>query len=41
MMLALFGFFMAVAYHAPWYVWLIGALCLVLDSGRRRKNGKH
>ena len=31
-MLALFGFFMALAYGAPWWVWVIGFLCLVLDS---------
>ena len=31
-MLALFGFFMALAYHAPWWVWVIGFLCLALDD---------
>jgi hypothetical protein len=31
-MLALFGFFMALAYHAPLYVWVIGFLCLMLDK---------
>ena len=31
-MLALFGFFMALAYNAPLYVWVIGFLCLLLDS---------
>jgi hypothetical protein len=30
-MLALFGFFMALAYHAPWYVWVIRFLCVVLE----------
>jgi hypothetical protein len=30
-MLAAFGFFMALAYHAPLYVWIIGGLCLLLD----------
>jgi hypothetical protein len=37
-MLALFGFFMALAYNAPWWVWLIGFLCLLLDGAR--KGGK-
>lgn len=31
-MLALFGFFMALHYDAPLYVWLIGFLCLLLDD---------
>lgn len=31
-MLAVFGFFMAVAYHAPWWVWVIGFLCLLMDK---------
>jgi hypothetical protein len=31
-MLALFGFFMAVAYHAPFWVFLVGFLCLLMDS---------
>jgi hypothetical protein len=31
-MLALFGFFMAVAYHAPWWVFVIGFLCVLADS---------
>jgi len=31
-MLAAFGFFMAAGYHAPWWVWLIGFLCLLLDD---------
>jgi hypothetical protein len=34
-MLALFGFFMAWAYSAPWWVWLIGFLCLLLEAGAR------
>lgn len=31
-MLAIFGFCMAWAYSAPWWVWLIGLLCLLLDD---------
>ena len=31
-MLAIFGFFMAIAYDVPLYVWVIGALCLMLDK---------
>lgn len=31
-MLALFGFFMAVAYGAPWWVWVIGFLCVLLEQ---------
>lgn len=31
-MLALFGFFMAVAYSAPWWVFVIGFLCILADS---------
>jgi hypothetical protein len=31
-MLALFGFFMALAYDAPWYVWVIGFLCLLTNG---------
>jgi hypothetical protein len=34
-MLAIFGFFMALAYNAPWWVWVIGFLCLLLDGGDR------
>lgn len=30
-MLALFGFFLAVAYDAPFWVFIIGALCLMID----------
>lgn len=30
-MLAVFGFFMALAYDSPWWVWVIGYLCFVLD----------
>jgi hypothetical protein len=33
-MLALFGFFMSIAYHAPWYVFVIGFLCLVVEERR-------
>lgn len=33
-MLAFFGFFMALTYEAPWWVWLIGSLCLLIDSDR-------
>lgn len=32
-MLALFGFCMALAYNAPWWVWVIGFLCLLMDGG--------
>jgi len=31
-MLALFGFFMALAYSAPWWVWMIGFWCVLLDG---------
>jgi hypothetical protein len=31
-MLALFGFCMAWNYDSPWYVWLIGFICLLLDN---------
>jgi hypothetical protein len=31
-MLAAFGFFMAWGYDAPVYVWIIGALCLVIEN---------
>lgn len=31
-MLALFSLFMASAYDAPWYVWVIGALCYLCDD---------
>lgn len=31
-MLAIFGFFMALGYDAPLYVWIIGFLCLCLDK---------
>lgn len=30
-MLALFGFFMAVHYDVPWYIWLVGFLCILND----------
>lgn len=30
-MLALFGFFMAIAYHAPLWVWIVGLICVILD----------
>jgi hypothetical protein len=36
-MLALFGFFMAWAYSVPWWVWVIGFLCLIADGGGRKK----
>lgn len=29
-MLALFGFCMAIAYDAPWWVWVIGFLCVLI-----------
>lgn len=32
MLLAAFGFFMALAYDASWYVWLIGFFCLLFDT---------
>lgn len=35
-MLAIFGFIVCFHYSAPWYVWLIGFLCLVLDGGKRK-----
>lgn len=31
-MLALFGFFVCVGLGAPWWVFLIGFLCLLLDG---------
>jgi len=31
-MLALFGFFTCVALDAPWWAYLIGFLCLILDG---------
>lgn len=31
-MLALFGFFMALAYNAPWWVWVIGFLCILVEA---------
>lgn len=31
-MLALFGFFVCVGLDAPWWVFLIGFLCLLLDG---------
>jgi hypothetical protein len=31
-MVAIFAFFLAVAYDAPWYVFVIGFLCLIMDS---------
>lgn len=33
-MVALFGFFMACAYAAPWWVFVIGFLCLWIDNER-------
>lgn len=30
-MLALFGLLMAIAYHAPGWVFLVGFLCVLLD----------
>jgi hypothetical protein len=35
-MLAAFGFFMAVGYDAPWYVWLIGFLCYCADDNEKK-----
>lgn len=35
MLLAYFGLFMALAYGSPWWVWLIGFLCLLIDADRR------
>lgn len=34
-MLALFGLFMAIAYDAPWYIWLIGFMCLCIESSTK------
>ena len=31
-MLAIFGFFVCLGLDAPWYVWIIGFLCLLADS---------
>lgn len=31
-MTALFGLFLAIHYDAPWYVWIIGLLCVMADS---------
>ena len=31
-MCAIFGFFMAVSYDAPFYVWVIGFLCVFIDG---------
>lgn len=40
-MLAIFGFIMAIAYGSPWWVFVIGALCLFMDAStqqdRRRR----
>lgn len=33
-MLALFGIFMSCAYDSPWWVWVIGGLCFLLESKR-------
>ena len=33
-MLALFGFFMVCAYAAPWWMFVIGFLCLWIDNER-------
>lgn len=31
-MLAIFGLVMAIHYEPPWYVWVVGFLCVLLDS---------
>jgi hypothetical protein len=31
-MCALFGLFLAIHYDAPWYVWIIGFLCVMADK---------
>lgn len=33
MFLAMFGFFMAVAYDAPFWVYLLGLLAIIIDIG--------
>ena len=30
-MLALFGFFVCIGFGAPWYVFVIGFMCLLID----------
>lgn len=31
-MVALFGLCMAWNYDSPWYVWLLGALCVLIEE---------
>lgn len=40
-MLALFGLFMAIYYDAPLLVWIVGALCLILDSNSNTRSYCH
>lgn len=35
-MLALFGFFICIGLDAPWWAYLVGFLCLVVDTGGGR-----
>lgn len=37
-MLAIFGFIMAIAYDSPWWVWLVGGICLLLDGSQVNKG---
>jgi hypothetical protein len=32
MALSIFGICMAIAYEAPWWVWIIGLLCVMADA---------
>ncbi len=38
MLLAWFGFILSIALDAPWYVYLIGFLCLSVDAQRFKKK---
>ena len=31
-MVAIFAFFLAIAADAPWYIFVIGFLCLIMDA---------
>lgn len=35
-MLAIFGLAMAIAYDAPWWVWVIGFLAILHDAERMK-----
>jgi hypothetical protein len=40
MYLALFGLLMAVIYDAPWHLWAIGFLCIILQQLRKDQQIK-